>query len=111
MWLFWVVMFFYDLNWSMNCLLSGIILKLRRKEISRDHLVVFFFQLVLLFFNYSLTLGQNLILIFASRFFFLVPLILISKYLIILEKFSPGYLKIWTQNSSINQRDVQIFLS
>ena len=81
----------------MNCLLSGMILKLQRKEISRDYLV-------LLFFNYSLTLLQILILISASKsFFFIVSLILISKYLIILEKFSPGYLKIWTQNSSINQ--------
>ena len=54
----------------MNCLLSGMILKLQRKEISRDHLVVFFFRLVLLFFNYSLTLVQILILISASKPFF-----------------------------------------
>ena len=49
----------------MNCLLSGMILKLQRKEISRDHLV-------LLFFNYSLTLVQILILISASKSFFFI---------------------------------------
>ena len=70
MWLFWVVMFFYDLNWSMNCLLSGIILKLRRKEISRDHLVVFFFSISSLIFQLFSHFGSKFDLDFCIKIFF-----------------------------------------